>query len=165
MKKYALPAAAALLVIVAMIVLVVVPRGGSAQSDPADGFAERDENGNVVVQASALSTDQISFLKLSTDSRIELIAIRGEDGNAYAALGTCQSCNGSPNAYYTQTGNMLQCNNCGLTFPLSVIGVDGVGCHPIMLDDSIVQRGDGTLVINAAALSAYEPLFERVAAH
>ena len=72
---------------------------------------------------------------------------------------------GSPGAYYTQNGDMLQCNNCGLTFPLSIIGVDGAGCHPIMIDEKAVQRtGDG-LVIDSAAITPYEPLFATVAEH
>ena len=163
LKKYALPGAAALLVIIAAVVIFAVPRGDTAAAD--SGYAARNESGSVVISASELSADQISFYKFAEDSKIELIAIRGADGAAYAALGTCQSCNGSPNAYYTQNGDLLQCNNCGLTFPLSIIGTDGAGCHPIMMDDSAVARSGDDLVIDAELLSAYEPLFTRVVEH
>ena len=162
MKKYLLPGAAALLVIVAAIVLFAVPRGGA---ETGGSYAERNEDGDVVIRASELSADTISFYRFAEDSRIELIAVRGADGSAYAALGTCQSCNGSPNAFYTQNGEVLQCNNCGLTFPLSIIGTSGAGCHPIMMADSVARREGGDLVINAAALTAYEPLFAKVAEH
>lgn len=163
LKKYALPCAAAALVIVAAIVLFVAPRGDTAGD--GGGFAARNENGDLVIRAAELSADQITFYKFAEDSKIELIAIRGSDGAAYAALGTCQSCNGSPNAYYTQSEEMLQCNNCGLTFPLSIIGTEGTGCHPIMMDDSVAERSGSDLVIHAEGLSGYEPLFARVAEH
>ncbi|MBQ9648533.1 MAG: DUF2318 domain-containing protein [Oscillospiraceae bacterium] len=163
LKKYALPCAAALLVIVAAVVIFAVPRGGVAET--GGGYAERSEDGDLVIRASELSSDAISFYRFAEGSKIELIAIRGADGAAYAALGTCQSCNGSPNAYYTQNGGVLQCNNCGLTFPLSIIGADGAGCHPIMMDDSVTERSGDDLVIDAERLSAYEPLFTRVAEH
>ena len=163
MKGYALPCAAALLVIAAAVVIFAVPRGDAAEADSC--YAARNENGDIVISASELSADKISFYRLAEDSRIELVAIRGADGAAYAALGTCQSCNGSPNAYYTQNGEMLQCNNCGLTFPLSIIGTEGSGCHPIMMDDSVAERSGNDLVIHTEALAAYEPLFARVAAH
>ena len=163
MKKYALPALAAALVIVAAVVIFAVPRGDTTETD--GGYAARNESGDVVISASELSENQISFYKLAEGSKIELIAIRGADGAAYAALGTCQSCNGSPNAYYTQNGEVLQCNNCGLTFPLSIIGTSGAGCHPILMDDSAVERNGGDLVIDAELLSVYEPLFTRVAEH
>ena len=95
----------------------------------------------------------------------ELIATLDDSGAVQAALGTCQSCNGSPGAYYTQEGDLLQCNNCGLTFPLSVIGTSGSGCHPILIDEAAIQRSTDGIVIDGAAIALYEPLFATVREH
>ena len=168
MRKMVLLVLAVLCAAAAVIVLLFVPRnGGDSTADDGQnsGYVERNEDGSALIRAEELSTETVSFYRLSEDSAVELIAIRGEDGAAYAALGTCQSCNGSPNAWYSQDGPLLRCNNCGLTFPLSVIGVDGAGCHPIMIDPSAVTRSGDNLVIGAAVLRGYEPLFEGIAAH
>ncbi|MBQ9279487.1 MAG: DUF2318 domain-containing protein [Clostridia bacterium] len=80
-------------------------------------------------------------------------------------FGTCQSCNGSPNAYYAQTGKMLKCNNCGLTFPMDVIGVDGTGCHPIMIEEDGITQTDTGIAINKDTLLKNESLFTKIVAH
>ena len=174
MKKYILPVLAVLCAVAAIIVIAAVPQNsGSGIADggqntgtvQGSAYVERNEEGDIVIRAEALSKDTISFYQVEKDSAVELIAILDEDGTARAALGTCQSCNGSPNAYYTQNGNLLQCNNCGLTFPLSVIGVDGAGCHPIMIDQSAIKRNGNDLIISAASLRAYEPLFAKISMH
>ena len=127
---------------------------------------EMDEQGNLVIRAETLSSDQVAFLKVPGDSRIELLARRGEDGKAQVALGTCQSCGGSPRAYYTQVDNYLRCNNCGQRFKLSVLGArSGGGCRPISLDAEVVHESGNDLLLDRKALERYEPLFANVAPH
>lgn len=118
-----------------------------------------------LISTDLLRTDQVSFIRPVSGSRIELLARLGDDGKVKAALGTCQSCNGSPMAYYTQVGDLLRCNNCGQTFPLSVLDTPGGGCHPIMIDAAVLtETGDG-LLVDTDLLGQYEPLFSRVAEH
>ena len=126
---------------------------------------DQNEDGDFVIYADRLSASEVSFIRLPGDSRIELLARLGDDGAAKAALGTCQSCNGAPGAYYNQEGDVLRCNNCGLTFPISVLDSPGGGCHPIMLDEGIVRYEGDDIVIDAAGLSPYEGLFEKVEEH
>ena len=157
----------------ALIVVVFIPKGtnegrgtASAGEDKASTSSQAEINeGNLVIYADRLSSDQISFIRISEDSHIELLARLGDDGTVKAALGTCQSCNGSPGAYYTQEGDELKCNNCGLTFPISVLDRPGGGCHPIMLKEEIVRYEGNNLVIDLGGLSAYEDLFSKVADH
>ena len=160
-KRWILPGIAAVAVLAAVLVIVFVPRNNTK----ANPFAERNAEGNVVIRSKNLSADQVSFIRIGEDSKIELLARIGDDGNVKVALGTCQSCNGSPAAYYTQEGSLLKCNNCGLTFPLNVLDSPGGGCHPIMIDASIIQETQDGLILNTAALLQYEYLFEKVAAH
>lgn len=171
MKKYILPIVAAVVVIIAAVVLIVVPKSGSTvwenetKSNLAANNAAQTSDDHVEILASQLSEDKISLFSVADNSKVELIAIKGADGKAKVALATCQSCNGSPGAYYTQKGNELQCNNCGLTFPLSVIGEEGSGCHPIMLDDTKVTETSDGILIDREYLLSLEPLFKNVAEH
>lgn len=175
-----LPLTAGIMVFLALIVVFVIPKstdkerndtvasgdieaGASVQT--ADAAAEINEDGNLVIYADRLSQEQVSFIRISENSRIELLSRLGDDGMVKAALGTCQSCNGSPRAYYTQEGSELKCNNCGLTFPISVLDSPGGGCHPIMLDEESMKYDGNDLVIDPEGLSVYEKLFSKVADH
>ena len=171
MKKYILPIIAVVVVIIAAVVLIVVPKSGSTEQandpkiDSAANTVAKASDDHVEILASQLSEDKISLFSVADDSKVELIAIKGADSKARVAFATCQSCNGSPGAYYTQSGDLLQCNSCGLTFPLSVIGEDGSGCHPIMLDDTKVKEIDDVVSIDKAYLLSLESLFKNVAEH
>lgn len=167
-KRFLLPLAAGIMVALALIVVVFIPKGvdkpGGTKAS-GNAVAETDGEGNLVIYADRLSSDQVSFIRISEDSRIELLARLGDDGMVKAALGTCQSCNGSPGAYYTQEDNELKCNNCGLTFPISVLDSPGGGCHPIMLNEEIMRYEGNDLIINLDGLSAYENLFSSIEDH
>ena len=162
MKKWILPGIAALAAVIAIAVTVALPAGDKTTGS---AYAEQDGDGNVVIRKSALSSDQVSFIRIAEDSNIELLARLGDDAGISVALGTCQACNGSPRAYYTQEGDVLKCNNCGLTFPLAVLDAPGGGCHPLMFSSSFVQESEGEIRMNLEALLQCEPLFEKVAAH
>ena len=172
-KSLLLPLAAGIMVVLALIVVLFFPKGADRGNSTAAETERRTENdaaelrtdGSLMIHADRLSTDKISFIRISENSRIELLARLGDDGTVKAALGTCQSCNGSPGAYYTQKGDELKCNNCGLTFPISVLDSPGGGCHPIMLDSKIVRHEGNDLVIDMNGLLAYEGLFSKVADH
>ena len=178
-KGWILPAVAGVLAVAALIVVLFVPKNGSKDtgepgSEPVrennpeptvEAVSAMDGNGHMTIYADKLSSERISFIRVSDDSRIELLARVGDDGMVKAALGTCQSCNGSPRAYYTQEGGKLKCNNCGLTFPISVLDNPGGGCHPIMLDETLLQYQGNDLVMDLNGLLTYEYLFSKVADH
>ena len=154
-----LPLIAAVLVITAMVIVFVLPeKSNNAEvADPDKSFIQID--------TADLSSDHVSFIRLGGDSKIELLARKGDDGNPRVALGTCQSCNGSPGAYYTQEGDLLKCNNCGLTFPVSVLDEPGGGCHPIMIDEDMITTTASGITIDKEKLHKYEGLFAKVEAH
>ena len=167
MKKWILPAVAALAVIIAVIVIIITPggNGGSSAVPSESSGGDAVESGDYLIKASELSTDKVSFIRPIAGSKIELLARIGDDGKVKIALGTCQSCNGSPGAYYTQKGEQLQCNNCGLTFPLNVLDSPGGGCHPIMPDDSVFTFTEDGVLVHTDLLKQYEELFSKVADH
>ena len=127
--------------------------------------ADSTEDEHLVILAESLKTDEVSFIRLSSDSKIELLARKGSDGSVKIALGTCQSCNGSPYAYYTQEENVLICNSCGNAFPIEVLDQPGGGCHPIMIDSSIISPVEGGISLDIKGLKEYEPLFAKVEKH
>ena len=130
-KNWILPGVAAATALIALLLTALLP-GTKLDAEPvaeavASVYAEQDGDGNIVIRRSDLSSEQVSFIRVAESSNIELLARLGDDGGISVALGTCQSCNGSPRAYYTQDGDLLTCNNCGLTFPLSVLDTPGIG--------------------------------------
>ena len=150
-----------LMICIAAFGMFLFPGFGKKQ----DPYAGRDKDGNIVIKAEDLSSEKVSFIRIAKDSKIELLAILDEDGEVKISLGTCQSCNGSPYAYYVQKGNRLICNNCGQAFPLSEIGKKGGGCHPILIPEEIVTKTEDGITLDTEAVMEYEKLFEKVIAH
>ena len=89
---------------------------------------------------------------------MELIAVHTPDGHIRAAYNTCQICQGSPYAFFKQTGNVLECQNCGNTFELDSIGKNKQGCNPIAVMDAREQ--DGGLLISSEELKKLVPAFK-----
>ena len=173
MKKWILPVTAVAAVIAAVIVVQISPgknegKENSASESPAvvsesDVITGSDKD--LLIKKTELSTEKVSFIRPIEGSKIELLARIGDDGEIKIVLGTCQSCNGAPGAYYTQKGDQLKCNNCGLTFPLNVLDSPGGGCHPIMPDESVFTKTEEGIIIHTDPLAGYEELFSKVAEH
>ncbi len=159
-KTWILPAVAVVAIAAAIAVTTLQPKKGN----DANVLTADADTGEFTILKSDVSADKITFIRPVADSKIELLARLGDDGKVKVALGTCQSCNGAPGAYYTQNGDVLQCNNCGLTFPQNVVDTPGGGCHPIIVDDVWKTTEDGA-VIDTEALRSYEELFTNVAEH
>ena len=164
MKKWILPVIAVIIAVISFLVITEF-LAGKKTGQVSGNYPGRNAEGDIVITSEKLSNDKVSFIKISEDSKIELLARLGDDGKVKIALGTCQSCSGSPNAYYTQEEDHLVCNNCGLTFPISVLDEPGGGCHPIMLPDTILERTGEGVVLKTDSLLKYEYLFEKVAEH
>ena len=143
---------------------VLIPTDTEIPNSVNAPVVDTDEE-HLIILAESLKTDVVSFIQLSPDSKIELLARKGSDGSVKIALGTCQSCNGSPYAYYTQEENFLICNNCGQAFPIEVLDQPGGGCHPIMIDESIISPVKGGISLDIKGLKEYEPLFAKVENH
>ena len=166
-KKWILPGVATAATVIALLLTVwlLAVEPGAEPDAAAGAYAEQGGEGSIIIRRSALSADQVSFIRIAEDSNIELLARLGDDGGISVALGACQSCNGSLLAYYKQEGDVLKCNNCGLTFPLAVLDAPGGGCHPLMFSSSFVQESEEEIRLNLEVFLQCEYLFEKVAAH
>ena len=73
------------------------------------------------------------------------------------AYNTCQSCAGSPYAYFEYKDGLLTCQNCGNQFGLDSVGEVVGGCNPLPVGESSVE-GD-CVVIPASELEANASAF------
>ena len=73
------------------------------------------------------------------------------------AYNTCQSCAGSPYAYFEYKDGLLTCRNCGNQFGPDSVGEVVGGCNPLPVGESSVE-GD-CVVIPASELEANASAF------
>lgn len=107
MNKNNLLIIAGILVLVAILLVILVPKNSNKDKSASISDANTqtssnttkksstksiskvavlDEEGNIVINKNDVSEDKISLLKYSEDSKIEVIAIKGKDGEVKAAL-------------------------------------------------------------------------------
>ena len=113
-----------------------------------DTATERDPAATgLTLDATALSGEP-TFIDVERDgTAMQLIARKDDAGNVRLAFNTCQSCGGSPYAWFEDLGDgTLQCQNCGLIFPPDTVGVDAAqGCNPVTITDYTVDDDTGTV--------------------
>lgn len=87
---------------------------------------------------------------MSGQTAMQLIVRKDASGAVSLAYNTCQSCSGSPYAYYEVVGSCLVCRNCGNAFTFDKVGKSGYGCHPWPLTDYTAE--DGVITLPAEVL-------------
>lgn len=87
---------------------------------------------------------------------MQLIALRAGD-QVRLAYNTCQSCAGSPYAYFEYANGLLTCQNCGNQFSLDSVGAVVGGCNPLPVGAASIE-GD-SVVIPTSELKATAPAF------
>ena len=119
----------------------------------------------LMIDASSL-TREPTFVDWEQDgTAMQLIARKDETGAVRLAFNTCQSCGGSPYAWFEYLGNnTLQCQNCGLTFPLDTVGTTrAAGCNPVTiteftLDGETVSVPQSVLAENAPRFANWKKI-------
>ena len=105
-------------------------------------------------------TEEPTFIDWKQDgTAMQLIALKSGD-ELRLAFNTCQSCHGSPWAWFEYLGDgTLQCQNCGQVFDLESVGTAAAsGCNPITVTDFKI---DGDMVtVPESFLREHRPLFE-----
>ena len=115
--------------------------GCAAQSENAVDKSENAVPTTLVFSAAEL-TQEPTFVDWTQDgTAMQLIARKDETGAVRLAFNTCQSCGGSPYAWFEYLGNnTLQCQNCGLLFPLNTVGTTkAAGCNPVTITEFTVE--------------------------
>ena len=109
---------------------------------------------DLTIDVKALTGD-VTFIDWEQDgTAMQLIARLDDAGQVRLAFNTCQSCGGSPYAWFEDLGDgTMQCQNCGLVFPLDSVGTEkAMGCNPVTITDFTVD-GD-TVTVPEAVLKA-----------
>lgn len=143
-RRYGLPV---LLLLAAVLLAACQGQADAPAAEPA-------EAAGLTIDAGAL-TGAPTFIDWEQDgTAMQLIARKDDAGNVRLAFNTCQSCGGSPYAWFEDLGDgNLQCQNCGLTFPLETVGTEKAqGCNPVTIADFTVE-GD-TVTVPEALLKA-----------
>lgn len=142
---------AALVLIAALFML----KGwGSGDSKTADS------SGSDLVIPKSEITDTVKFYPIKAGkTQMEIMAVRASDGTVRTAFNTCQVCNGSPRAYYTQQGDGVICQNCGNRFSIDMIEEQRGGCNPIpIMKENKTEDGDN-IIISQAFIDKNKGLF------
>ncbi|MDR2655550.1 MAG: DUF2318 domain-containing protein [Oscillospiraceae bacterium] len=103
-------------------------------------------------------SETAKFYPVTVDgTRMEVVAAKAPDGTIRTAFNTCQVCNGSPKAYFEQSGTALQCQNCGNKFPMDRVGIEAGGCNPVPIfdEDKTVTEESITVPYDILQANAY----------
>ncbi|MBQ8835511.1 MAG: DUF2318 domain-containing protein [Oscillospiraceae bacterium] len=154
-----LPILAAAVVVVAAAV-TLLPKLSPDTAPQQSESAQIAENGDLVLQIEDIGTEA-SFIDYDADgTTVQLFAVLASDGTVRLALNTCQVCNGSPYAYFTQEGDWFICQNCKNKFASTHVGIVSGGCNPIPITDGVYTQQEGTIRIPASFLTESAALFQ-----
>ena len=120
--------------------------------------AKLDKNGNIVIDEKSI-TSTVTNISYEVDGvTIGLIAVRDSNGDVKVVVNTCQSCGGSPYAYFVQVGDKIQCQNCGNYFAIDELdSLEEDGCNPIAVRERIDE--DGVIKIGVEQLKELKDTF------
>jgi hypothetical protein len=144
LRNYGLPL---LLLLIALLL--------TACAAKSDAVMEQNPAATGITIDAKMLTGEPSFIDVEQDgTAMQMIARKDDAGNVRLAFNTCQSCGGSPYAWFEDLGDgTLQCQNCGLIFPLDTVGAEAAqGCNPVTITDYTVDRD--TVTVSKAVLKA-----------
>ena len=130
-----------------LLLAALIPTGCAAKGEEKPVEEAKAEISTLTFSVKDL-TGEPTFLDWTQDgTAMQLIARKDETGEVRLAFNTCQSCGGSPYAWFEYLGsNTLQCQNCGLLFALDTVGITGAaGCNPVTITGFAVN-GDTVTV-------------------
>ena len=121
--------------------------------------AKLNKDGNIVINEKDITEEVIYISYEYEDVTIGLLAVRDSEGKVIVVVNTCQSCGGSPYAYFVQVGDKIQCQNCGNTFAIEDLdNLTPDGCNPIGIDERTDK--DGKIIIGTEQLKELKEKFE-----
>ncbi|ACS78750.1 DUF2318 domain-containing protein [Maridesulfovibrio salexigens] len=111
---------------------------------PANGFAGMEiGDKELSIPINEVNDGQAHYYSVNLDGKeIRFFVVRSKDGIIRAAFDACDVCYRSKKGY-SQQGDFMVCNNCGMRFHSTRINVVKGGCNPSPLaretkDDKLV---------------------------
>ena len=119
---------------------------------------EANEDGKIVIDTEEI-TSIATFVNYEVDDVIiQFIVVRGTDGEVRIAFNTCQACNPSPNAYFIQKDEYLECQNCKNKFYIDQIGEEIGGCNPAPVEEK--EKVAKQIVLDKEYVDSYKEKLE-----
>lgn len=150
-----------LLAVLALFLGVLFLTGCDSEKDASSNnfvTVKANDEGKIVIDTKDI-TQEATFVNYEVDGvTIQFIVVRGTDGKVRIAFNTCQACNPSPNAYFKQVGEYLQCQNCGNKFHIDKIGEEKGGCNPAPVEEK--EETDTQIIIDEDYVDSYKGKFE-----
>jgi hypothetical protein len=128
-------------------------------NDSTDDGQTIKEGESLVIPTSEISGTAKFYFVTVDDTKMGVVAVKTSDGKIRTAFDTCQVCNGSPKAYFKQSGDTLQCQNCGNKFPMNRVEVEAGGCNPVPIFEKDKTVTDESITISYDTLKANTGLF------
>jgi len=139
-------AAAAVAVLAVAGAFLLTRAGGSSE------FAQASVvQGKVMIPLAQVTDGKAHFYTYkSGGTKVNYFVLESPDGTVRAAFDACDVCYPKRKGYH-QSGDFMECNNCGRRFRSDQVNVVGGGCNPSPLERKVV---DGRLVIKTTDLEA-----------
>ncbi len=103
----------------------------------------KEQGGDVRIPVKTVDDGKAHFFAYTADSKtVTFFVMKALDGSFRTALDACVACNHAKLGY-RQEGALVVCNNCGMGFKPTDIGMTTGGCNPIPINKSI----DGQLIV------------------
>ena len=114
---------------------------------------------SLMISASEV-TEKAMIIPVDVDgTKMEVIAVRGSNGDIRTAFNTCQICYDSGRGYYVQEGNFFVCQNCGNRFTVDDIETKSGSCNPWPIFEEDKKVTDETIEISYDFLVKSKDLF------
>ncbi|MDR2597472.1 MAG: DUF2318 domain-containing protein [Treponema sp.] len=105
-------------------------------------------------------TENALFYPVDIDGmRMEVLAVKTQDGIIRTAFNTCQVCYSSGRGYFVQTGTVLVCQNCGRRYRMSQVERQAGGCNPVPIFPANKTVSDSTITISKEFLRQAKGIF------
>lgn len=147
------------LVVVALVVAALAVAGyfviSGSDSASTNGIIKDDM---VRVSLASLEGGKAQFFdhKLANNTTVRFFAIKSTDGKYRAAMDACDTCFHAKKGY-RQAGEVMICNNCGMSFHGNLINEVKGGCNPVGVACSV--EGE-QLVIHKSELESRGSYFQ-----
>ena len=117
----------------------------------ANAMTVKDQGGEVSIPLKAFDDGKAHFFAYASGGKtVTFFVMKARDGSIHTALDACMACNHAKLGY-RQEGGLVVCNNCGMGFAPTEIGMVTGGCNPIPLNKSV---GGQMVVLKARDLEA-----------
>ena len=128
-------------------------------------IARIDEDGNIIIKNSDLSTGKVTFIRYSEESNIELVAVNDGAGNIKVAFNVSASHPEAEMGYFIQKDNELVCQECESKIALNEIGNETDDCRPMTINDEAITKTEDGIKINGSTLAVNKALFHNIRKH